>query len=72
LRRTNVVVIALATLLAATGADATWLPSEIRAPRNQERNLRPDPVPGNYLRPRHDGKRLTNSAQLMEPDTCGR
>ena len=38
-----------------------------------ERNLRPDPVPdasGNYRRPRHDNKRLTNSAQLMEPDTC--
>ena len=25
---------------------------------------------GNYRRPRHDNKRLTNSAQLMEPDTC--
>jgi hypothetical protein len=25
---------------------------------------------GNYLRPRHDNKRLTNSAQLMEPDRC--
>ena len=38
-----------------------------------ERNLRPDPVPdgsGNYRCPRHDNKRLTNSAQLMEPDAC--
>ena len=25
---------------------------------------------GNYRRKRHDNKRLTNSAQLMEPDTC--
>jgi hypothetical protein len=37
------------------------------------RNLRPDPVPDalwDYRHPRHDNKRLTNSAQLLEPDAC--
>ena len=36
MRRTAVVVIALATELAATRADAARLPFEIQAPRNQD------------------------------------
>ena len=40
---------------------------------HMERNLRPTRYPtrsGNYRRPRHDNKTLTNQAQLMEADTC--
>src|SRR5262249_56047505 len=36
MRRTNAVVIALATELTATGTDAARLPFEIQAPRNQD------------------------------------